>query len=79
MRFWSKILNLGGNWDQEDRALRNTLNNGLKICPMTVMINDHKSWFLESGEPPPSGNIMNGKLGMNRVTDLEKNHSLLGI
>ena len=65
MRWWSKILNLGGNWDQEDRALRNTLNNGLAICPMTIMIKDHKTWSLESGEPPPSRNIMNGKLGMN--------------
>ena len=28
------------------------------------MLKDHKIWSLDTGEPPPSRNIMNGKLGM---------------
>ena len=59
------MLNLGVNRDQEDKALRILLSNGLAIFPMTIMIKDHKSLSLDSEEPPPSRSIMNGKLGMN--------------
>jgi hypothetical protein len=65
MRWWSGMLNQSSDWNQEDRACRNLLTNGLNICPMTLMIKDHKTWSLEDGESPPSRSIMNGKIGMN--------------
>ena len=65
MRHWSKILNLGAEWDQEDRSLRNLLSNGLAVCPMVVLIKDHKSWTIDSEEALPSRSVMNGNMGMN--------------
>ena len=61
MRWWAKSLNLAGDWDQEDRALRNLLNHGLSICPMTILVKDHKSWVVDIKSRP----VMNGKVGMN--------------
>ena len=61
MRWWAKSLNLAGDWDQEDRALRNLLNHGLSICPMTILVKDHKSWSVDVKSRP----VMNGKVGMN--------------
>ena len=65
MRHWSKILNLGAEWDQEDRSLRNLLSNGLAVCPMVVLIKNHKSWTIDSEEALPSRSVMNGNMGMN--------------
>ena len=48
MRWWGSIWNLGANWNQEDRSIRNLLNHGLAICPMTILIKDHKSWSVQS-------------------------------
>ena len=47
MRWWSEITNLGEDWDQKNRSLRNLLNHGLAVCPMTILIKDHKSWTWE--------------------------------
>ena len=61
--------NLGGNWTQEDKSLRNLLNHGLAICTMTLLIKDHKStWFvlLETEDTLPSRSDMGGNVGGNR-------------
>jgi hypothetical protein len=46
MRWLAKAVNLSIDWNQEDRALKNLLNHGLAVCPMTLLIKDHKVWTL---------------------------------
>ena len=65
MRWWASIWNLGNNWSQEARCLRNLLNLGLAVCPMTLLIKDHKTWSVDSGEAPPSRSVMGGNVGGN--------------
>ena len=66
MRWWAWMTNLGSEWKNEDRCVRNLLNHGLAVCPMTLSIKDHKSWSVESGETPPTRSVMGGNVGMNR-------------
>jgi hypothetical protein len=66
MRWWSEMTGLGGHWNQKDRSLRNLLNHGLATCPMTLLIKDHKTWSVESGETPPTRSIMGGNVGGNK-------------
>ena len=63
MRWGNKILNLAKDWDQEHRAMMNLLNHGLSVCPMTVLIKDHKTWSV--GELEKSRPVINGKVGNN--------------
>ena len=58
---------LSDNWDQRDRAVRNLLNHGLAVCPLTLLIKDHKIWSVESGGSPLSRPVIGGNVGGNRV------------
>ena len=49
--------------EQEDRSRRNLLNHGLSVCPLTLMIKDHKSWSVD--EDLPSRPVMGGNVGEN--------------
>jgi hypothetical protein len=49
---------------QEDRAVRNLLNHGLAVCPMTLLIKDHKVFSI--GETPPTRSVMGGNVGDNK-------------
>ena len=49
MRWWAEMTHLSDNWDQRDRSVRNLLNHGLVVCPLTLLIKDHKVWSVESG------------------------------
>ena len=62
--WWSMIWGLGSEWNQEDRSRKNLLNHGLSVCPLTLMIKDHKIWSLET-EDPPSRPVMGGNAGGN--------------
>ena len=64
MEWWNVIWGFGSEWGQEDRGKRNLLNHGLSVCPLTLMIKDHKIWSLET-EDPPSRPVMGGKSGGN--------------
>ena len=61
MRWWAKSLNLAGDWDQEDRAMRNLLNHGLSVCPVTILVKDHKSQSVDITSRP----VMESKSCMN--------------
>jgi hypothetical protein len=65
MRWWGDIWNVGSHWNQKDRCKRNLLNFGLAVCPMTLLIKDHKTWSVNSGESPPSRSVMGGNIGGN--------------
>ena len=58
MMWWASMTGLGQCWNQEGRALRNLLNHGLAVCPMTLLVKDHKLWPV--GETPPTRSIMGG-------------------
>ena len=64
MRWWASISNLSAEWNQQDRAVRNLLNHGLAVCPMTLLIKDHKHF--EIGDTPPSRSVMGGNVGGNK-------------
>ena len=34
------MTNLRESWNQKNRAVKNLLNHGLAICPMTLLIKD---------------------------------------
>ena len=61
--WWSVIWGLGSEWNQEDRSRRNLLNHGLSVCPLTLMIKDHKTWSVD--EDLPSRPVMGGNVGGN--------------
>ena len=61
MRWWGTIWCLGSNWSQEARCLSNLLNHGLGVCPMTLLIKDHKSWSVV----PKTRSVMGGNEGGN--------------
>ena len=61
MRWWAAMTNLSADWNQQARAVRNLLNHGLAVCPMTLLIKDHKHF--EIGETPPSRSVMAGNVG----------------
>ena len=67
MRWWAEMTCLSDNWNQRDRAVRNLLNHGLAVCPLTLLIKDHKIWSVESGESPPSRPVICGNVGGNRA------------
>ena len=67
MRWWAEMTCLSDNWNQRDRAVRNLLNHGLAVCPLTLLIKDHKIWSVESGESPPSRPVIGGNVGGNRA------------
>ena len=60
------MTGLSDNWNQRDRAVRNILNHGLAVCPLTLLIKDHKIWSVDSGDPPPSRPVVGGNVGGNR-------------
>ena len=60
MRWYGSIWNLGSNWSQEARCLR-ILSHGLGVCPMTLLIKDHKSWPIV----PPTRSVMGENEGGN--------------
>ena len=62
MRWWAEMTGLSDQWDQRDRAVRNVLNHGLAVCPLTLLIKDHKTWSVN----PPSRPVMGGNVGGNR-------------
>ena len=64
MRWLAKAVNLSIDWDQEERALKNLLNHGLAVCPMTLLIKDHKVWDITK-DAPPSRSVMGGNKGGN--------------
>ena len=65
MSWWAAILNLGANWNQEDRCKANLLNHGLSVCPMRLLYKDHKYWTTDLGVPPPTRSIVGGNKGGN--------------
>ena len=65
MRWWNTIWSVGLGWNQEARCLANLLNHGLTPCPMTLLIKDHKTWSILSGEPPQTRSVMGGNVGGN--------------
>ena len=52
------MTNMSKTWNQEYRAVRNLLNHGLAVCPMTLLIKDHKVFSI--GETPPTRSVMAG-------------------
>ena len=61
VRWWGAIWDLGGNWSQESRCLSNLINHGLGTCPMTLLVKDHKVWFMI----PKTRSVMGGNDGAN--------------
>ena len=61
------MTNLGEDWGERDGSVRNLLNHGLAVCPMTLLIKDHKSWSIESGTPPPTRQVHGGNVGVNKA------------
>ena len=53
------------DWGQEERSLSNILNYGLGCCPLTLLVKDHKSRSIDSGEAPPVRPVMGGNAGGN--------------
>ena len=60
----ANMTNLSESWNQKDRAVRNLLNYGLAIFPMTLLIKDHKTFDL--GTTPPTRSVMGGNVGGNK-------------
>ena len=67
IRYWAEMTHIGDSWNQRDRSVRNLLNHGLVVCPLTLLIKVHKVWSVESGESPPSRAIIGGNVGGNRA------------
>ena len=64
--WWLKnITNCGANWKHESRMDKNIVDKGEQVCPMVLLIKDHKGWTHESGTPPPSRPVVSGNCGLN--------------
>ena len=57
------IWNMGDNCGQEARCLCNLLNHGLKVCPMTLLVKENKTWSVTL----PTRSSMGGNEGGNAV------------
>ena len=70
MRWWGAICCLGNNWSQEARCLSNLLNHGLGVCPMTILVKDHKTWDLIPKTRPVMGGNEGGNQGISEFLSL---------
>ena len=67
----TKMSNCGSNWKHEDRMHKNTLDKGEQVCPMVLLIKDHKGWSPDMNTPPPSRPVVSGNCGLNsHLSDL---------
>ena len=69
MEWLSSVLNLGQQGNQQQRCKTNLLNHGLAICPMKLLLKDHKGWILDMGTPPPTRNLIAGNKGQKTTPD----------
>ena len=58
-------MGCGKNWGHENRMAKNVLDKGEQVCPMVLLIKDHKSWSPDSETPPPSRPVVAGNCGLN--------------
>ena len=42
-RWLVEIFNMGESWDQLDRMKRNVQDKGEQVCPMSLLLKDHKN------------------------------------
>ena len=61
----SGMINVGSNWNQQDRVARNVVDKGEQTCQMSLLLKDHKNWSRESGCPIPSRPVVAGNMGLN--------------
>ena len=61
----NNIMQCGSNWNHQDRMGRNIIDKGEQVCPMVLLIKDHKAWSPESNSPPPSRPVISGNCGLN--------------
>ena len=70
------MTNCGSNWKHQDRMSKNTCDKGEQVCPMVLLIKDHKGWRPEMDCPPPSRPVVSGKCGLNSLKISELNTRL---
>ena len=49
-----KFFKIGKYWDHGDRIRETTMNEGMSICPLSLLFKDHKGWVADSGKVPPT-------------------------
>ena len=60
-----EILGTGEYWNHSERIKHSSSDEGSQVAPLRLMIKDHKSWVEDSGKPPPSCPVCNGKAEFN--------------
>ena len=58
-------MGCGRNWGHELRMSKNTNDKGEQVCPMVLLVKDHKGWSMDSDTPPPSRPVVAGNCGLN--------------
>ena len=61
----AKIFRMGKSWDHYDRIRETIINEGLSVCPLSLLFKDHKGWSKDSGKVPPTRQVAGGHMGMN--------------
>ena len=60
-----KIFKIGSNWNHQDRIRETMINDSLTVCPVSLLMKDHKKWDRKSNKPPPTRHVAGGHVGMN--------------
>ena len=61
---WIKITNMGADWKHQDRHRETHINNSSSVCPMYLLLKDHKVYNPDDG-PPPTRPVCGSVTGMN--------------
>ena len=61
----AKIFEIGKAWNHQDRIRETMLGKGLSVCPVSLLLKDHKGWSPSSGTVPPTRHVAGGHVGMN--------------
>ena len=60
-----KVFKMGKNWKHESRIRDTMMGQNLSVCPITLLLKDHKGWSPKDGGVPPTRQVAGGHLGMN--------------
>ena len=60
-----KIFKMGKNWKHEYRIRETMMGKNHSVCPISLLLKDHKGWSPKDGGVPPTRQVAGGHLGMN--------------
>ena len=59
-----KIFRGGEYWGHVDRIRETMLNDGMSVCPISLLYKDHKDWVNGGDGVPPTRHVAGGHVGL---------------